>query len=135
MNYSYNEELMLKGIEEFRREQKQRTKPPAQVTADGRFTGIPKRVRDVVTLSCQLYGLSPKAVLAGAADRKSTIVRQIIVLMLRAEFSSPEIGKFLGRHHTTILNAERVAKQRYWNTQGFKKNVDTLRQKLKSEAV
>ncbi len=71
-----------------------------------RGLNLPPRVRTVLNISASDHGTTTAAILGGSRLKHiSAARRQAIHTLRRMGFSFPEIGRFLGVHHTTCIYA------------------------------
>lgn len=70
------------------------------------------RVRQYAEEAAQRFDATAEDILGPSRRRGPFLGRRAVILRLRADgFSFPQIGRWLGRHHTTILSAMRERKQ------------------------
>lgn len=128
-SYAYNEEKMMAGIQQFIGENKPQlvkqepSKPPRPPKPPQ-----PQISMDIVNRVAEKFAVTPEAILSKLRDAHLVRAREIIVLILRREYgySLQRVGGFLGRHHTSIMYAERMASRHYETIPTFHALVDSL---------
>lgn len=64
------------------------------------------RVRRYCREAAEQFGVSVDAVMHSQERKKACKARQLVMLRLRDDgFTFPQIGKWKGRHHTTVMHA------------------------------
>jgi hypothetical protein len=70
-------------------------------------------MRDILAEVCAEYGITPEEIKGPGRKRYHAVPRQEFMLRCHETGRSlPEIGRFLGRDHTTVLHGCRVARER-----------------------
>ncbi len=88
-------------------------------------TGLNRR--ELFSLVLSLTGVHEREILSPFREKPVVYARWSIMLTLRRRgWSTPQIGKFLGRDHSTIVDGLRRARQRYDEHEGFRAVVDAL---------
>jgi len=66
------------------------------------------RVQQYAATAGAIHGLTAEQVLGRSRDQVASAARQTVMRRLRADgFSLAQIGRMVGRHHTTVLHATR----------------------------
>lgn len=62
-------------------------------------------MQDALISACDRTGLAPERILGSSRDAETVRARRLLAHDLRKMgYSYPEIGRFMGRHHTTIIH-------------------------------
>jgi DNA-binding NarL/FixJ family response regulator len=67
-------------------------------------SGRPKAVCEAIQIAARAFGLEPEAVLRRTNERQPVAARRYVAVQLRVRgYSTTQIGRVLGLHHTTVL--------------------------------
>ena len=94
----------------------------------------PVAIRDEVG---RVWGVSGDALASGERSRTVTVPRQVAMFLIRELLDTPlkQIGRvFGGRDHSTVIHSIRRVEERLDNDDGFRAQVDDLRQTLQKSA-
>jgi len=94
----------------------------------------PAAIRDEVG---RVWGVSGDALASGERSRTVTVPRQVAMFLIRELLDTPlkQIGRvFGGRDHSTVIHSIRRVEERLDNDDGFRAQVDDLRQTLQKSA-
>lgn len=69
------------------------------------YASVPPAVLRAMKCAAEDFNLSLPELLNGKSDTKVKARRRCIQTLRRMGFSLTEIGRFMGRHHTTVLHA------------------------------
>lgn len=122
-SYAYNEERMMAGILAFRAEEKLKPAPPKPSM---KHSMLPLPIKKIVRVTARYLVIQVDEVLSENNSRNLVRAREIVVLVLRNryQYSTPAIGRLIGRHHTTILHAITRATDHYESDKTFREAVD-----------
>jgi len=74
---------------------------------------LPERAAELGHLICDGYGVGLDEVLGRDRRRRVSVVRgKVVAAWRRWGFTVSEIGRWLGRHHTSVLHMVRMAEWR-----------------------
>ncbi len=72
------------------------------------YRPLPPRIKKLVEIAAEENGTTIDLIMSGSRFKNVTLGRQAACRYIRrAGFSFPEIGRFLGIHHTSAVYAER----------------------------
>ncbi len=94
----------------------------------------PAAIRDEVG---RVWGVSGDALASGERSRVVTVPRQVAMFLIRELLDTPlkQIGRvFGGRDHSTVIHSIRKVEERLDSDEGFRAQVDDLRQTLQKSA-
>lgn len=122
-SYTYDEAKMLEGIRIFREETKLKAETLQLVPKIN-----PTATQEVISKVADMYRITPDAILSGCKEAHIVRAREIIVLILRRRYgySLARIGGILGRHHTSIMHLEQIARRHYEDSSGLRQLVDDI---------
>lgn len=64
------------------------------------------RVREYCRDAADQFGITPEMVMARGRRNNACAARKLVMRRLRADgFTYPQIGRWMGRHHTTVMGA------------------------------
>lgn len=132
MNYAYNEDKMMEGIRAFRQEQ--RASKPAVIREVPKPKVEPEQPIStrIVMRTAEQFGIPHQLIRSASREAHLMMAREAIALILRQVYgySLKRVGSTLGgRHHTTVMYAERIARERYESCPPFKALVDAIADK------
>ncbi|HLG97206.1 MAG TPA: helix-turn-helix domain-containing protein [Bryobacteraceae bacterium] len=65
---------------------------------------MPERIREIVVRAASEYGVSIRMVLSGMHERPIVLARRLAIHRIRKlAVSTPQIGRWLGMHHSSIV--------------------------------
>lgn len=114
MNYAYNEAVMLESIREYNKE-------PKTIPVKSLPSGIPTLLKRI----SQSMHISPELLTQPTREKRFVRARWAVVMVLREQgYSYNAMGRFLKRHHTSVLDLYRNARKHYDSNPEFKAIVD-----------
>lgn len=121
MNYAYNEAKMMVGIDAYRKEQKTNPTPqprPIAVAVAG----------EAIAQTAKKMAITPELIASTCREAPVQRAREVVVLVLRKKYgySLSRIGRILGKHHTSIMHIEKLAKENYEKHPVFQRIVDEV---------
>jgi chromosomal replication initiation ATPase DnaA len=126
MNYAYNEDKMLSGIRAFREEIKDTPKPKPK----SRYDQLPNHMRTIVRTVARYFAIETADILSGCREPNLVLARWVVTYLARQQnHSYPQIGRFLGRHHSTIMYSQWQAVEQYEHNPAFREAVDAIKVK------
>jgi chromosomal replication initiation ATPase DnaA len=123
MNYAYNEDKMLDGIRAFREEQKNVPAPAKK----SRYEMLPNHMRSIIRTVARYFSIEVSDILSDCREPNFVQARWIVTYLARQHnHSYPQIGRFLGQHHSTAMYSQRQAMERYEHSPAFREAVDFI---------
>jgi len=101
------------------------------------FTGYEPEPLDphlVLHACCDFYRASPMDILSTSRKQPTATQRQVVYYMLRdfSYLSYPQIGRFMNRHHTTVMHGVEHINETRDRFLFLDLQLDTLREYIKS---
>lgn len=92
---------------------------------------------DILKSVCDFYHLNPNDVLSHSRIQEISNARKVFIYLAR-EFthcSTPQIGEYLDRHHSSVVNAEKSLKKEIAQKNSLREQVKALKQRIKEKEL